>query len=589
MLLPIVIRELRVSARNKATHRLRILFAVGAVAIGGGLGLLSMTGGVFPPSQLGIWIFAALKWIAFVFACAAGIFLTSDCLSEEKREGTLGLLFLTDLRGHDVVLGKLLATSLRTFYSLLAIFPVMAFSFVLGGVAADEFRHSLLSLCNTLFFSLALGMAISVLSRDPHKAMTGALGAMVIFLVVIPGLDWVLLRRNGNAPLFQLLSPAFAFTHASSYRAPDFWFSILLLHLAGWCCLAIASWLAPKTWQDKPFRPSPRTGWQFRLFGPAASRSSGLKLLDQNPVCWIISRDRWASNLARLALLLVLGVFALSLASLFQGPDSPAPVPGTIVAATRSTSTTTTTSTNGVTTSTTTVTWGASGAGVMARNSLFILASGCASALSLALEFWLAAHVCRFYVDGRRNGFLELLFVTPITQADILAGHWLALRRLFLPPAAALLFLTLACGAIQMWATSSVVVAAAPGGTGLPPASNRILEIQQVLGLVSGAISWGIGLINLVWFSIWMGLTSKKIPIAILKTFWYARILPLFGMTFAGILAAMFMATILGAGSTGLWPSGYVLLYIGVNLALIRFARRRAQAALSKWANSVAA
>lgn len=52
MLLPIVIRELRVSARNKATHRLRILFAVGAVTIGGGLGLLSMTGGVFPPRNL---------------------------------------------------------------------------------------------------------------------------------------------------------------------------------------------------------------------------------------------------------------------------------------------------------------------------------------------------------------------------------------------------------------------------------------------------------------------------------------------------------------------------------------------------------
>ena len=37
MLLPIVNRELRVSARNKATHRLRILFAVGAVRSAEGL------------------------------------------------------------------------------------------------------------------------------------------------------------------------------------------------------------------------------------------------------------------------------------------------------------------------------------------------------------------------------------------------------------------------------------------------------------------------------------------------------------------------------------------------------------------------
>jgi hypothetical protein len=34
-------------------------------------------------------------------------------LRVEKREGTIGLLIFTDLRGHEVVLGKLLATSLR--------------------------------------------------------------------------------------------------------------------------------------------------------------------------------------------------------------------------------------------------------------------------------------------------------------------------------------------------------------------------------------------------------------------------------------------------------------------------------------------
>ena len=36
----------------------------------------------------------------------------------------LGLLFLTDLRGHDIVLGKLAATSLRAVFGLVAIVPV---------------------------------------------------------------------------------------------------------------------------------------------------------------------------------------------------------------------------------------------------------------------------------------------------------------------------------------------------------------------------------------------------------------------------------------------------------------------------------
>ena len=61
--------------------------------------------------MVGTGIFGVLKWMGMIYACGAGVFLTADCLSEEKREGTLGLLFLTDLRGHDVALGKLLATS----------------------------------------------------------------------------------------------------------------------------------------------------------------------------------------------------------------------------------------------------------------------------------------------------------------------------------------------------------------------------------------------------------------------------------------------------------------------------------------------
>jgi hypothetical protein len=90
MLLPIAIRELRVSARNKATHRLRLYFAVGAVAVGGGIGLLFSMGGGLAGSQAGILIFGALKWIAFVFACAAGVrhfllFRHSSCHAYDER------------------------------------------------------------------------------------------------------------------------------------------------------------------------------------------------------------------------------------------------------------------------------------------------------------------------------------------------------------------------------------------------------------------------------------------------------------------------------------------------------------------------
>ena len=108
------------------TFWLRIIAALTAFVIAGGLFTLfvSIPGGV--GAQPGKPLFAVLTWMSLAVSLAAGLFFTSDALSEEKREGTLGFLFLTDLRGYDVVFGKLLATSCRCVFALLAIFPVLA-------------------------------------------------------------------------------------------------------------------------------------------------------------------------------------------------------------------------------------------------------------------------------------------------------------------------------------------------------------------------------------------------------------------------------------------------------------------------------
>src|SRR3954449_10240262 len=122
--LPIVERELRVAARSRSTFWVRLVAAIVGLVMGGWW-LLLITAGTFGPVNLGKVLFGILTWLAFIAALCAGLFFTSDCLSEEKREGTLGFLFLTDLRGYDVVAGKLLATSLRGFFALLALLPIL--------------------------------------------------------------------------------------------------------------------------------------------------------------------------------------------------------------------------------------------------------------------------------------------------------------------------------------------------------------------------------------------------------------------------------------------------------------------------------
>src|SRR5260370_1095238 len=121
--LPIVGRELRVAARRRGTYWTRVGIACVAIAFGGWVMLIPS---FQTPQTLGLALFTSLSVVAFIYSLLAGVLTTADCLSEEKREGTLGLLFLTDLKGYDIVFGKLTAKSVNAAYGLLAILPVMA-------------------------------------------------------------------------------------------------------------------------------------------------------------------------------------------------------------------------------------------------------------------------------------------------------------------------------------------------------------------------------------------------------------------------------------------------------------------------------
>src|SRR6266705_5544564 len=173
-ILPIVRRELRVAARKRSTFWLRVASAITAVVLGSGCLLMGGWQRI-GTAQMGSMLFYALTWTCLAAALSAGLFFTSDCLSEEKREGTLGFLFLTDLRGYDVVAGKLLATSLRSLFPLLAFFPVLAVTLLMGGVTGAQFWKTSLALVNTLFFSLAAGLFVSAISRESQKALAATL------------------------------------------------------------------------------------------------------------------------------------------------------------------------------------------------------------------------------------------------------------------------------------------------------------------------------------------------------------------------------------------------------------------------------
>src|SRR6185295_7206006 len=181
---PIVERELRVATRRRATYWSRVVAAIIGIAVT--VWMIGTLGTLVTPAMMGARLFNTLASLAFFCCLFPGVVLTADCLSEEKREGTLGLLFLTDLTGANVVFGKLMVTSLSAFYGVLAVFPMMAVPFFMGGITPGEFWRMVAVLMNTLFFSLAAGMLLSALCRRAQRSMLGTAGLIAGMAYVLP-------------------------------------------------------------------------------------------------------------------------------------------------------------------------------------------------------------------------------------------------------------------------------------------------------------------------------------------------------------------------------------------------------------------
>src|SRR5204862_8142029 len=153
-------------------------------------------------------IFGVLAGSAGFYCLLRGVGATADSLSEEKREATLGLLFLTDLKGYDVVLGKLTATSLNGFFGLVAIMPILAIPLLMGGIASGEFWRMALVLLVTFLFSLAIGVFVSALSWNARRAMGAKCLLLLLFSGTLPACAGAIAYFSPKHPIiYELLYP----------------------------------------------------------------------------------------------------------------------------------------------------------------------------------------------------------------------------------------------------------------------------------------------------------------------------------------------------------------------------------------------
>ncbi len=555
--LPIIERELRVGARRRMTFWGRVVAAGLVLGIFGVLqSFFLLQRGVFP-FQAGQVQFAVLRWLSFGFAFTAGMFLTSDTLSEEKREGTLGLLFLTDLRGYDVVLGKLVSASVQAFYALLAAFPIIALSLLQGGVTPGEFWESILVLCNTLFLSIAIGLFVSSLSRDSQRAMNGVLLALLLLVCATPVLDYAMGGWNVFVPRFTLLSPGHLFANIGGFRPGDFWLQVALQQGLGWVLLGAACYITPRTWQERGRRAErARKPTRFGV-GRYLRRRRG-RVLDRDPLLWLAMRDRWQRRLlwaATAILLIMVAWWALT--------ETPWSTPMVTVAKSTSSSISSSGASNTSSTS------------VRVQMALGFMASAVRIAL-LSMQIWMASQASRFFISAVRNGALELILVAPVGPDQIVRAQWKSLKKMFFLPALALGLLNLGLMAASLWRTSMMMKSAGSAGKTASPTFNFFWP--QLAGGILHFFTIFTALSALAWFGMWMGLTTRKPTIAVLKNIAFVVVLPGIAIMMVQGFTMLWVTFILkGMGAGILWVNAIVagVLTMAKDGAFIVIARHK--------------
>jgi hypothetical protein len=406
MNLPIAERELRVASRNPKISRARW---IACLVFSGILAWFLWAMREAFHQNGGGTAFLVITNIALI-VCMFSSNYTADAISSEKRGGTLGFLFLTDLKPRDVIFGKLAAVGLVTFYTLLGLIPILSILILMGGVTGQAIFQSALVLLNSLFFALAIGIWVSTKQWEQKKAFSACAWRTALFLWGFPLFAAIADFQVGwkrTSAVLQILSPFYQLQYANAVTtglfAGRFWTSLAVMHGLAWLALWRACRVVPHVWQDRPepIKDSFKERWNNLRFGASAQRARLRRaLLDLNAFHWFTSRDRWAP--------VSMWIFLASLFLVWCGlwfwigfmDTQPPPF------------------------------WGPGIPIIFVAQIGLILKAAAIS--SEALE------------RDRLNGSLELLLSTSLAVSDIARGIWLSLRRTVLKPA----LTTVAVGAL---------------------------------------------------------------------------------------------------------------------------------------------
>jgi ABC-type transport system involved in multi-copper enzyme maturation permease subunit len=455
--LPAIVRELRAQGRLPFTYGLRVLGAAALLLVSL---FFALESGIVPDD--GGRLFGWLNFTLFVFIWVVVPLIAADCISRERREGTIGLLFLTPLKAREIVVAKGLVHGLRALSLWFAVIPVLAIPFLMGGLGRRELALSFLFNFSSICLTLAAGLLASAVSKNWLRAQILACILSFGLACVFIGLTGYLFEYSvafkanaysyvGGSPLIRTSGGTIYMTHfASALAGPSFQYGAAsyqylainrdTLPLVGFFCVSDyhacwspmlaalsaagqSSWLSTagglavlslfsllaavelaarrlrRIWQEQP--PSARQLWLEEVLcapviGVTFLRWWMRRKLEHNPIGWLEQRS-WSGRLVMWGWLAVMvslyctfltGSYALQIVHRLQ------------------------------------------------------------HIMAWLLLIGLAASAAGSFQRERESGVMELLLVSPVSEARIIGGRVRGLWGQFLP---ALLLLLAAWAYINSW------------------------------------------------------------------------------------------------------------------------------------------
>jgi ABC-type transport system involved in multi-copper enzyme maturation permease subunit len=142
-------------------------------------------------ARFGILVFQILAYVQLLLLLFFAALSAASTIAQEKDRRTFVLLLLTDLRNHEIVLGKLLGSLLQIGLFLAGTVPVLAMLLLLGGIDFRQITQATLILATTALAAGSLGGLIALWRDKTFQSLALTVLCLMLYLCLVEALSLV--------------------------------------------------------------------------------------------------------------------------------------------------------------------------------------------------------------------------------------------------------------------------------------------------------------------------------------------------------------------------------------------------------------